>query len=398
MLLGLCLLIGLQPITAFANETGRALPTKAHVKAVFSNAAVTAGADSQICAATVKDKSGDFVLHYVYSKDGIWNVQLFDRVRDGLAEPYKSLIPVLEKDDDNKKGFLFLSDGQYEGMDLDWADPAAVAEALISGSGTVTTEENTSSVFSGTSIDIIDEHCSDYDGFVVETINEIGESIARPTGANIIEAIGSVSKGGAYYIVEDGITKECYDVVISVHVAKISAYTATKTAAVPIPGKPVGPVIIAGANGTWQKGSKDGLSFTSSADYSDFIKVQVDGKDLDDANYTVMEGSTVVILRAEYLQTLSAGKHSLSIVSKNDTATTEFTITAAQALAGVEQTEGDQSGGDATPQEPDKNEGDAANPPTGDDSNVALWIAVMLAAGIALTGTVLYSRKRKYSK
>ena len=106
MLLGLCLLIGLQPITAFANETGRALPTKAHVKAVFSNAAVTAGADSQICAATVKDKSGDFVLHYVYSKDGIWNVQLFDRVRDGLAEPYKSLIPVLEKDDDNKRDFF----------------------------------------------------------------------------------------------------------------------------------------------------------------------------------------------------------------------------------------------------------------------------------------------------
>ena len=166
----------------------------------------------------------------------------------------------------------------------------------------------------------------------------------------------------------------------------------------PIPGKPEGPVIIAGANGTWQKGSKDGLSFTSSADFSDFNMVQVDGKDLDATNYTVKEGSTVVILRAEYLQTLSAGKHSLSIVSGNDTATTEFTITAAQALAGVEQTEGDQTGGDATPQEPDKNEGDAANPPTGDDSNVALWIAVMLAAGIALTGTVLYSRKRKYSK
>ena len=37
-------------------------------------------------------------------------------------------------------------------------------------------------------------------------------------------------------------------------------------------------------------------------------------------------------------------------------------------------------------------------PQTGDDSNIALWIAVMLAAGIALTGTVLYNHKRKYSR
>ena len=42
--------------------------------------------------------------------------------------------------------------------------------------------------------------------------------------------------------------------------------------------------------------------------------------------------------------------------------------------------------------------GDIASPETGDDSNIALWIAVLLAAGAALTGTVVYSRKRKYSR
>lgn len=41
---------------------------------------------------------------------------------------------------------------------------------------------------------------------------------------------------------------------------------------------------------------------------------------------------------------------------------------------------------------------DTQLPQTGDDSNIALWIAVLLAAGAALTGTVLYSRKRKYSR
>lgn len=37
---------------------------------------------------------------------------------------------------------------------------------------------------------------------------------------------------------------------------------------------------------------------------------------------------------------------------------------------------------------------DTTSPETGDDSNIALWIAVMLAAGAVLTGTTLYNRKR----
>lgn len=133
-------------------------------------------------------------------------------------------------------------------------------------------------------------------------------------------------------------------------------------------------IITAGANGSWQKGTKDGLTFTSNAAYQHFQKVQVDGKDLDASNYTVKEGSTIVTLKAEYLETLSVGKHTLSIVSDTGTATTEFTIKAAAVTD------------------------DTQSPQTGDDSNIALWIAVLLAAGTALTGTAVYSRKRKYSK
>lgn len=42
--------------------------------------------------------------------------------------------------------------------------------------------------------------------------------------------------------------------------------------------------------------------------------------------------------------------------------------------------------------------GDKNVPQTGEDSKIVLWIAVMLAAGAALTGTVLYSCKKKYSR
>ena len=133
-------------------------------------------------------------------------------------------------------------------------------------------------------------------------------------------------------------------------------------------------VIIEGANGSWQKGTKDGLSFTSNAAFAHFLKVQVDGKDLDASDYAVKEGSTIVTLKAEYLETLSVGKHTLAIVSETGTAETEFTIKAA-AVAD-----------------------DTAVPQTGAGSNVALWIAVMLAAGTALTGAVRYNRKKKYSR
>ena len=133
-------------------------------------------------------------------------------------------------------------------------------------------------------------------------------------------------------------------------------------------------VIIEGANGEWQKGAKDGLSFTSNASYEHFQKVQVDGKDLDASNYTVKEGSTIVTLKASYLETLSVGKHTLSIVSDTGTAATEFTIKAAPAADNTQ------------------------SPQTGDSSNLTTWFIVMLTAGTALSCTLLYSRKRKYSK
>ena len=154
--------------------------------------------------------------------------------------------------------------------------------------------------------------------------------------------------------------------------------------------EPEAPVIIEGTNGTWQKDSKDGLTFTSNAAFADFSKVQVDGKDLDASK----EGSTIVTLNAAYLNTLSVGKHTLSIVSANGTATTEFTITAAQT-GGDDQTGGsDQTGSDTTPQEPDKNGGDTTIPQTGDSSNAVLWIALLFASGVGLMGAAVYSRKK----
>ncbi len=68
--------------------------------------------------------------------------------------------------------------------------------------------------------------------------------------------------------------------------------------------------------------------FVSEASYADFEKVQVDGTDVASEHYTVVLGSTKVILKASYINTLSAGDHTITIVSKGGSASTPFTVVA----------------------------------------------------------------------
>lgn len=144
-------------------------------------------------------------------------------------------------------------------------------------------------------------------------------------------------------------------------------------------------MIIEGANGKWQKGSEDVLSFTSNAAFVDFLKVQVDGKDLDASNYTVEEGSTIVTLKPSYLETLSAGKHTLAIVSDTGTAETEFTVVAAE-----KQPADDESANDKADNDGDKE----SLAKTGDDSMLPITALSILAVASIATGVFALRRSR----
>ena len=144
-------------------------------------------------------------------------------------------------------------------------------------------------------------------------------------------------------------------------------------------------MIIEGANGKWQKGSEDVLSFTSNAAFADFLKVQVDGKNVDAANYTVKEGSTVVTLKASYLETLSVGKHTLAIVSDTGTAETEFTVVAAE-----KQVVDDESANDKAASDGDKE----SLAKTGDGSMLPITVLSILAVVSIATGVFALRRSR----
>ena len=97
--------------------------------------------------------------------------------------------------------------------------------------------------------------------------------------------------------------------------------------------------MLEGAGQSWTKGSSDGLTFKSAADFDKFQSVLVDGKEVAKDNYTVKEGSTIVDLKAAFLETLSVGKHRIQIVSTNGYATADFTIVAPATPAPVPEPE-----------------------------------------------------------
>ncbi|MEG0842231.1 MAG: hypothetical protein RSF69_06820 [Erysipelotrichaceae bacterium] len=107
--------------------------------------------------------------------------------------------------------------------------------------------------------------------------------------------------------------------------AKVDKYaTDINTAVKNLQLKPVEPTMSEGSNQTIKEGND--ATFKSNAELKDFIKVLVDGKDVDKNNFEVKSGSTIVTLKKSYLNTLTEGSHTLEIVSKNGSAKTSFTI------------------------------------------------------------------------
>ena len=127
--------------------------------------------------------------------------------------------------------------------------------------------------------------------------------------------------------------------------------------------------IIEGNNATVNNGEKKSLTFRSNAAFADFIRVELDGKTLDEKDYTKAEGSIIVTLNNNFVSTLSVGEHTLGIVSESGTATAKFTVKASEI-----------------PNE---------SPKTGDDNMVAVWsFAAVLSLAVLGFTTVVSKKKR----
>ena len=128
------------------------------------------------------------------------------------------------------------------------------------------------------------------------------------------------------------------------------------------------PSIIEGAGQSWSLNSGKNALFRSNAEFDEFVKVLVDGKELDKSNYIAYAGSTVVELKAAHLKTLSAGTHTLSVVSRNGQADITFTI---------------------------EKERKNNSPKTGENNDVVMWIALLFISSGVMTGIGAAKKSKK---
>lgn len=135
------------------------------------------------------------------------------------------------------------------------------------------------------------------------------------------------------------------------------------------------PEIIDGKGQTMVVDAAKDLSFRSSAPLAFFQKVLVDDKEVAAENYVLTEGSTIVTLKASFLNTLVVGEHRLSVVSTTGTAETTFTVAEAAKPAPGQTTT-------TTTSKPKKRASKEALPESGDSTYVVA--GAVLAAGVAV--------------
>jgi LPXTG-motif cell wall-anchored protein len=129
----------------------------------------------------------------------------------------------------------------------------------------------------------------------------------------------------------------------------------------------------------WTQGSDESASFTSDADFTGFLQVRVDGNIVDESNYIVNEGSTIITFTPGFLQTLSVGMHQVEIVSVSGIAYGTLEIKSPAAPAA----------------EPVESKPKSTVPKTGDNTLIyTLPLLILLSAGTIF----LLIRKRRASQ
>ena len=220
-------------------------------------------------------------------------------------------------------------------------DPSILTKQYVTLSGTVsfptTIDTNNISATSTISIeinaaDIVDFPIADINSGVYRNNLSISLSSSTPGSTiyytldgtdpsitNGIEYTSPISIKGA---VGKSINKTIKAIAVKSRMLNSSIETFTYTINIPF----VEYEIIEGKNSSWMQNSKTDIVIKGSGEYSKFKNLKVDDEIVNSDNYIVSEGSTIINLKAKYLQTLSLGSHSIEIIWNDGSATTNFTI------------------------------------------------------------------------
>ena len=90
--------------------------------------------------------------------------------------------------------------------------------------------------------------------------------------------------------------------------------------------------VIEGVNGVWTQNSDGSITFRINGDLSKFVGIKVDDEWVDSENYILASGSTIVTLKNEYLQTLSADEHKITFIYTDGEVSTNFEVKKAEEI------------------------------------------------------------------
>ena len=129
--------------------------------------------------------------------------------------------------------------------------------------------------------------------------------------------------------------------------------------------------ILDGAGSSHQEQDSKEITIRANGKFNKFEGIKVDGKEVDKSNYTAKEGSTIVTLKADYLNTLSIGEHKITFVYDDGEVETNFKIAEKNEEESVVNTQGKETG-----------KKDSTTPNTRDLSNMTLWVVGLTVSGI----------------
>lgn len=158
--------------------------------------------------------------------------------------------------------------------------------------------------------------------------------------------------------------------------------TEAHTISVTFKKKTIAPVkveyeILDGKNECWILNSTGGLSIKGSGPYSKFENIKVEGTIVDKKFYSVKDGSTIVTLKDEYLNSISVGTHIIELIWTDGSASTKFTVSKNE---------------NSNQKKDDTSKKKSSKPDTSDSSNI---LGFSLIFGISCMGIALFTMIRK---
>ena len=144
-------------------------------------------------------------------------------------------------------------------------------------------------------------------------------------------------------------------------------------------------------NSTYVQGSGKDLVIYCTGEFSKFVSAEMDGQLIDPSNYTVEEGSTVLTLVSTYLDTLSVGKHVVTLNYVDGSISCDIMILRADQAnseknEGTLQTNGTEQG--------NQNKVVGNSVKTGDSSHAMIWLMLIMVSMLVSVITCAQVKKK----